>query len=244
MQSLAAEGFASQNRVRALQRSQAELGGQRGQYAASIAQANEQVGESHLQSLQLDKQRAEDIASQLRDVEFQLNDAQPKFSAARDQRARLQIRAPAGGQVVGLTVFTVGGVIQAGQKLMDIVPGKSALVIEARVSPLDADSVRVGREVEVKFPSLHDRSLSLLKGTLTKLSADSFVDDKTGARYFQAEATVPPSVLDQLRLADSDQFQLKPGLPAQVLIPLRKRTALQYLLQPLTDSLWRSFREK
>ena len=244
VQSLAAEGFASQNRVRALQRSQAELGGQRGQYAASIAQANEQVGESHLQSLQLDKQRAEDIASQLRDVEFQLNDAQPKFSAARDQRARLQIRAPAGGQVVGLTVFTVGGVIQAGQKLMDIVPGKSALVIEARVSPQDADSVRVGREVEVKVPSLHDRSLSLLKGTLTKLSADSFVDDKTGARYFQAEATVPPSVLDQLRLADSDQFQLKPGLPAQVLIPLRKRTALQYLLQPLTDSLWRSFREK
>ena len=244
VQSLAAEGFASQNRVRALQRSQAELGGQRGQYAASIAQANEQVGESHLQSLQLDKQRAEDIASQLRDVEFQLNDAQPKFSAARDQRARLQIRAPAGGQVVGLTVFTVGGVIQAGQKLMDLVPGKSALVIEARVSPQDADSVRVGREVEVKFPSLHDRSLSLLKGTLTKLSADSFVDDKTGARYFQAEATVPPSVLDQLRLADSDQFQLKPGLPAQVLIPLRKRTALQYLLQPLTDSLWRSFREK
>ena len=79
---------------------------------------------------------------------------------------------------------------------------------------------------------------------MTKLSADSFVDDKTGARYFQAEATVPPSVLDQLRLADSDQFQLKPGLPAQVLIPLRKRTALQYLLQPLTDSLWRSFREK
>jgi HlyD family secretion protein len=127
---------------------------------------------------------------------------------------------------------------------MDIVPAKADLVIEARVAPSDADDIRVGREVEVKFPSLHDRSIPVLKGELTKLSADSFVDDRTGARYFQAEVTVSDAALDRLARADDGQFTLKPGLPAQVMIPLRKRTALQYLLQPLTDSLWRSFREK
>ncbi len=244
VKSLAAEGFAPQTRVRSLQRNQAELTGQRGQYLAGIAQAGEQQGETRLQALQVDKQRAEEIASQLRDVEFQLSDAQPKLSAARDALARQQIRAPATGTVVGLSIFTVGGVITPGQKLMDIVPDKASLVVEARLSPSDADDVHVGRDVEVKFPSLHDRAMPILAGKLTKLSADSFIDDKTGARYFQAEATVAPETLERLKLADNGQFELKPGLPAQVLIPLRKRTALQYMLQPLSDSIWRSFREK
>jgi HlyD family secretion protein len=241
---LAAEGFAPQTRVRSLERNQAELSGQRGQYAAGIAQAQEQIGETQLQALQLDKQHADDVATRLRDVEFQLNDAEPKLRAAQDALAREQVRAPASGQVVGLSVFTVGGVIAPGQKLMDIVPTNAGLVIETRVNPQDADDIHVGQEVEVKFPSLHDRSLPVLKGTLTKLSADSFVDEKTGQRYFTAEATVPEATLERLKLAEHGQFQLKPGLPAQALIPLRKRTALQYMTQPLTEAIWRSFREK
>ncbi|HEY4032076.1 MAG TPA: HlyD family type I secretion periplasmic adaptor subunit [Caulobacteraceae bacterium] len=241
---LAAQGFAPQTRVRSLQRNQAELSGQRGQYAAGIAQAQEQVGETQLQSLQLDKQHADDVATRLRDVEFQLNDAEPKLRAAQDALAREQVRAPASGTVVGLSVFTVGGVIAPGQKLMDIVPTNAGLVIEARVNPADADDIHVGQEVEVKFPSLHDRTLPVLKGTMTKLSADSFADEKTGQRYFTAEATVPEATLERLKLAENGQFRLKPGLPAQVLIPLRKRTALQYMTQPLTEAIWRSFREK
>jgi HlyD family secretion protein len=241
---LAAEGFASQNRVRALERSQAELTGQRGQYTAGIAQAQQQQGETQLQALQLDKQHQDDVATRLRDVEFQLNDAEPKLRAAQDALAREQVRAPATGTVVGLSVFTVGGVVAPGQKLMDIVPTSAGLVIEARVNPQDADDIHVGQEVEVKFPSLHDRTLPVLKGTLTKLSADSFVDEKTNQRYFQAEATVPEATLQRLKLAENGKFQLKPGLPAQVLIPVRKRTALQYLTQPLTEAIWRSFREK
>jgi HlyD family secretion protein len=135
-------------------------------------------------------------------------------------------------------------VVAPGQKLLDVVPDKAGLVIEARVQPQDADDIHVGQEVEVKFPSLHDRTLPVLKGTLTKLSADSFADEKTNQRYFQAEATVPVETLQRLKLAENGMFQLKPGLPAQVLIPLRKRTALQYLTQPLTEAIWRSFHEK
>jgi HlyD family secretion protein len=241
---LAAQGFAPQTRVRALQRNQAELGGSRGQYVAGVAQANQQIGETQLQALQLDKQHADDVATRLRDVSFQLNDAEPKLRAAQDALSRDQVRAPASGAVVGLSIFTVGGVIAPGQKLMDIVPTNAGLVIEARVNPQDADDIHVGQEVEVKFPSLHDRTLPVLKGTLTKLSADSFADEKTGQRYFTAEATVPEATLERLKLAENGQFHLRPGLPAQVLIPLRKRTALQYLTQPLTEAICRSFHEK
>lgn len=241
---LQAQGFASLNRVRALERNQAELTGQSGQYAAGVAQARQQIGETQLQALQLDRQHADDVATRLRDVEFQLNDAEPKLRAAQDALSREQVRAPASGTVVGLSVFTVGGVIAPGQKLMDIVPTNAGLVIEVRLNPQDADDIHTGQEVEVKFPSLHDRSLPVLKGTLTKLSADSFSDEKTGQRYFTAEATVPGATLDRLKLADNGQFRLRPGLPAQVLIPLHKRTALQYLTQPLTEAIWRSFHEK
>jgi HlyD family secretion protein len=244
MRSLAAQGFAPQTRVRALERNEAELSGQRGQYAAGIAQAQQQTGETQLQALQLDKQRADEVATQLRDVEFQLNDAEPKLKAAQDALSRVEVRATASGTVVGLSVFTVGGVIAPGQKLMDIVPDNSGLVVEARVNPQDADDIHVGQKVEVKFPSLHDRSLPVLTGSLTKLSADSFADEKTGQRYFTAEATVPPDTLERLKLAEHGTFRLRPGLPAQVLVPLRKRTALQYLTQPLTEAVWRSFREK
>lgn len=244
LKELAAEGFAPLTRVRSLERNQAEISGQRGQYAAGVAQAQQQVGETQLQALQLDRQHADDVATRLRDTEFQLNDAEPKLRAAQDALSREQVRAPASGTVVGLSVFTVGGVIGPGQKLLDIVPTDAGLVIEARLNPQDADDIRVGKEVEVKFPSLHDRTLPVLKGILTKLSADSFVDDKTGQRYFTAEATVPEATLERLKLAENGQFQLRPGLPAQVLIPLRKRTALQYLTQPLTEAIWRSFREK
>lgn len=244
VQSLAAEGYAPQSRVRGLQRDQAQLGGQRGQYAASVAQAREQIVETDLQGAQIERQRAEEVANQLRDTEFQLGELEPKLGAARDQVARQTIRAPIDGKVMDLKLTTVGGVINPGERLMDVVPDNARLVVEARLQPKDADSLRVGIPVEVKFPSIHDRQLMKTKGVLTRLSADTLNDEKTGAPYFLAEATLTPEALKALQSAEGGQFQLKPGLPAQVLIAMRKRTALQYLLEPLTDAFWRSFHER
>lgn len=244
VQSLAAEGYAPQSRVRSLQRDQAQLGGQRGQYAASVAQAREQIVETSLQASQLERQRAEDVATQLRDTEFQLGELEPKLESARDQVARQTIRAPIEGKVMDLKLTTVGGVISPGERLMDVVPDNARLVVEARLQPKDADGLHVGMPVEVKFPSIHDRHLMKTKGSLTRLSADTLNDEKTGAPYFLAEATLTPEALKTLQTAENGQFQLKPGLPAQVLIALHKRTALQYMLEPMTDAFWRSFHER
>jgi HlyD family secretion protein len=243
IQSLAARGFAPLNKVRELQRNQAQISGQRGQYAATIAQTQQQAGETRLQILQVEKSDQQQVANDLHDTESQLSDAAPKWEAAKDQLAKTQIRAPVSGTVVGLSVFTVGGVITPGQKLMDIVPDKAPLLVEARLSPNDADDVHAGETAEVRFLAVHDRSLPLLNGTVTKVSADSFTDEKTGARYYTVEVSVPLSQLNQLEKQRDKSFELKPGLPVQVMIPLRKRTALQYLMEPLTDAVWRSFRE-
>ena len=244
MQSLAAQGYAPLNRVRELQRTQAEIGGQRGQYEATIAQSRQEARETHSEVAQTAASDGDKVATELSDVEAALADALPKLVAAKDQLARSQIRAPVSGSVVGLSVFTVGGVVAPGQPLMDIVPDQSPLLIEARISPNDAQDLRQGQMAEIRFPSLHDRTLPILDGKVNSVSADSLADQKTGARYFTAEVSVPLSQLAAHERQRDPNFELRPGMPVQVMVPLRKRSALDYLLEPLNDAMWSSFRQR
>lgn len=243
MRQAAEKGFVSQNRIRALERAKADLEGQRGQYSATIAQSQGLASESRIQSLEAQGNYMERVATELREVEASLNDVMPKLQAARDQLARTEIRAPASGTVVGLTIFTPGGVIEAGQKLMDIVPERAPLTIEAKLSVADGDDVNPGREARVSFDSLHERTLPALKGKVTRVSADAFTDEKTGASYYTAEIAVPLSELKKIEEVRGTDV-LRAGLPVSVQIPLRKRTALQYAFEPLTASLRKSFREQ
>ena len=243
MQSLAAQGYAPLNRVRELQRTEAQIGGERGQYLASVAQSRQQAREAQSQEVQVDTDDGDKIATELSDVEGALGDALPKLAEAKDQLARSQIKAPVSGSVVGLWLFPVGGVVAPGQRLMDIVPDKAPLMIEVRVSPNDAQDLREGQTAEIRFPTLHDRGLPILQGRLSSISADSLVDDKTGARFFTAEVSVPLTQLTALERQRNPNFTARPGLPVQVMIPLRKRTALQYLLEPFGDAVWGSFRQ-
>lgn len=242
MRSAAEKGFVSMNRIRALERAKADLEGQRGQYSATIAQSQGQASESRLQSLEAQSNYMERVATELREVEASLSDVLPKLNAAQDMLARIEIRAPATGTVVGLSVFTPGGVIEPGQKLMDIVPDRVPLTIEAKLSVADGDDVRVGKEAFVRFEALHERSLPALKGRVTRVSADAFTDEKTGVSYYTAEIDVPLSELKKIEEVRG-QDALRAGLPVNVQIPLRKRTALQYAFEPLTGALRRSFHE-
>ena len=240
---LARQGYASENRVRALERTQAQLVGSAADLKANAARTKDQISENRMQALSLDSQHLEDVAKELRDAQFQLSDLLPKLAGLKDKLNGTQIRSPATGQVVGLTVFTVGGVVGPGAKLLDVVPDQAPLVVEAQISPNDRPDLYVGQETQVKITGMHDRDLPILKGKLTHVSADSMVDEKTGQRYFTAEVTVPVealAIIQKIRGADGG---IKAGLPVQVLVPLRKRTAFQYLTEPLTTAMWKSFRE-
>ena len=241
---LAREGYVSTNRVREMERQRAAMTGDIAGLAASQAAARQQIGETRVQALGLDAQHMQQIAQDLHTAESSLAEALPKLEAAREQLDRMRIRAPVAGQVVGLQVFTVGGVIAPGQKLMDIVPDARPLVIETRLSPRDASDVHVGQAAEIKLTALHERDVPILTGTVSKLSADSFQDDKTGVRYFTAEVTVPRETLERLAHTSAGAGALKAGFPVDVMIPLRARTMLSYLFEPLHQSLWRSLREQ
>lgn len=241
---IAEKGFVSQTRMRELERARAEIDGQQGQYSASVAQTREASRESELQMLEALRSFRERIAADLREVENSLGELLPKWAAARDQLARTAILAPATGAVVGMSIFTPGGVIAPGQKLMDIIPEKVPLKIQARIEPNDADDLVIGQRTLIRFPGLHERTLPSLEGKLTRLSADSFADERSGQSFFTGEISVPR---DQLRLIEGvrgQRFALRAGMPVEVLIPLKKRTALDYALEPLIGSFWGSFREQ
>jgi HlyD family secretion protein len=243
MKQIAEKGFASMNRIRALERALADLKGREAAMRAEIARAGEGQGETRMQSISIRSSRLEDVATELRDTQTRLSEVLPKLIAAREQLERAKVRAPATGQVVGLSVFTVGGVVAPGQTLMDIVPDNRKLVIQAQVSPQDADDVYVGQEAQIRFTSVHDRTLPLLKGQVRTISADSFNDEKTGRSFFRSEIEVAPQELRQVR-GVLGHGELRPGLPVEVVLNVRKRTALQYILEPLAISWWWSLREQ
>src|SRR5690606_670465 len=181
MRSLADRGFAPMTRVRALERTAAQLDGEQGSLRAQIARSREAVGETRLQMSGVTSEMAEDVADQLRQIDVQLNELRPRLSELRSQIARSEVRAPATGQGVGLTIFTQGGVIQPGQTLMEIVPADASQIIVAQISPNDVDNLRPGQTTEVRFPGLRERNPPTIHGRVTRISADSFTVEETGA---------------------------------------------------------------
>jgi HlyD family type I secretion membrane fusion protein len=242
LRELEERGFASKTRVRALERAQEELRGREAAMAAEAARAAEGIGETRMQGITIDRTDLSDAAAELRDVQTRLSEVLPRLISAREQVQRATVRAPASGSVVGLSVFTVGGVVAPGQTLLEIVPEDKALVIQAKIRPTDADDAFKGQRAQVRFSGVEDRTLPLLSGQVRTVSADSFTDQATGMSYFSVEIEVPPLELEKIR-GLLGQGELRPGLPVEVVLPTRRRTALQYMVEPLTAHLWRAFRE-
>lgn len=243
LRELEKKGFASINRVRALERALEELRGREAGLTAEMARAGEGMGEASMQSLSLRRTSLEEVAAELRDTQTRLSDILPKLVSARGQLQNSRLRAPTSGQVVGLTVFTIGGVAAPGQTLMEIVPDTRKLVIQAQVNPGDADDVYQGQKAQIRFLSVHDATLPMIEGTVRTISADRLNDEKSGQSFFMAEIEVPAEELDRVRSV-LGQGRLRPGLPVEAVLAARKRTALDYLLEPLTVHFWRSLREQ
>ena len=243
LRKIAEKGFASMNRVRELERQQAELKGQQAQMESEYARAGEGIGETRMQSLSVSRDRLEKIESDLKDAQAKISETLPKLVATREQLEHSMVRAPATGQVVGLEVFTVGGVVAPGQKLMDIVPDGRELVIQSQLKPTDADDAYPGQKAQIRFLSVHNRTLPLITGTVRTVSADTFTDEKTGRTYFRTEIVVPSAEMNKVR-SQIGNGELRPGLPVDAVLKVRRRTALQYLVEPLSGALWRSGHEQ
>jgi HlyD family type I secretion membrane fusion protein len=240
---LEAKNLAPLSRIKSLERAGTDLQRQQAALAAEHASAGVGIRETRAQDLSLTRKTLEDVVGDLRDTQEKLSEILPKLVAAREQLERSRLRAPVTGTVVGLNIFTVGGVIEPGKPVMEIVPDGRSLIIRANVDPRDADQVLDGETARVRFLSVHDRSLPLFEGKVRKISADAFTDKTTGRSYFGAEVAVPASELGRVDKV-LGRGRLRPGLPVDVVLSVHKRTALQMLIAPLAKEYWRSFREQ
>jgi HlyD family type I secretion membrane fusion protein len=236
LRELRRKGFASLNHLRALQRAEADLRAQEADRAARYARAGEAMGETRMQSLTLKSSATEQIATDLRDTQARLSEVIAKLIAGREQLEQSTVRSPATGKVIGLSVFTPGGVVGPGQMLMEIVPDGKMLVVRAQVKPSDADDINAGQDAEIRFVTEAGSSLPLIDGRVRTISADSFTDDESGRSYFEVEIEVPSSELEKVRRSVG-KGELRPGLPVEAILAGQRRSALQYLLEPLLRSV-------
>ncbi|MBU2091933.1 MAG: HlyD family type I secretion periplasmic adaptor subunit [Alphaproteobacteria bacterium] len=231
-------GLVARPRLLALQRAVADLDGENARLSGNVARQQQAIGEAQLQIIQLTNQFRQEVATQHRDVEAQIFDLRERFTASMDVLDRIELRAPHPGFVVGLKVFTVGAIVRAGETIMEIVPTGEDLMLEAMVRPEDIDVVRIGQEADVMLTAFKFRITPTVPGEVTHVSADRFTDERTGAGYYTARVKI-----NKAALAELEHVKLQPGMPAEVFIKTGMRTPLHYLMEPLTDSMKRAFRE-
>jgi HlyD family secretion protein len=244
LQELARDGFAAETRVRAMQRSASELRERRAELLATIEQSKEAIGETRMQTISTRQDRASQIAEELRVTDTRLSDVAPRWKAVRLQLDSTRVRANTAGKVVGLAFYNEGAVVGPGDRILDLVPDERGVVMQVRIRPIDADNVVAGQTTMVRFSALEGRQVPFAHGRVEHISADRFEDPHNGQPYFLADVHVDAAEITTLaRAAGRATLAVTPGLPVEIVIPLRKRSALQYLIEPLQQSLWRAFRE-
>ena len=236
---LVKQGLIARPRYLQLERSGAGLEGQAADATANIARARQAIAEQMQQMAQLDNDRMTEVARDLRDTQAKLLEVIPRLMNAKAVLGRMEIRSPYAGQVVGLSVFSVGGVIGRGDKILDVVPERDSLIIEAQINVDDISDVHPDMRADVHLTAYKARITPVVRGKLAQVSADRLTDNRTGTSYYTALVQV-----DQNELADLPNVKLYPGMPANVMFPTIERTALDYLVGPLTQSFNRAFRQK
>ncbi len=237
-QTLLDKGLAQSSRVLALQREDANLQGSMGQLVASRAEAEGRATEIDLEILRLAAVRREEASSQLRDLGPHVLELAERRRSLIEQIARLDIRAPVSGIVLGLAVTTPRSVLRPADPVLYIVPQDRALVISVRVQPINRDEVHVGQKVRLVFPAFSARTMPEIFGHVTTISADALSDPRTQVPYYRADIAINDGELAKLTTQT-----LTPGMPVEAFIETGARSPMSYLIKPFTDYFSVAMRE-
>ena len=226
-------------RLTALQREAARIEGERGQLISTIAETRTKVDEAKLQLVRLDQDVRTEVVKDLGEAQGKEAELSERSVAARDVLERIELRAPTSGVIHQLNAHTIGGVIRAGDAVMEVVPDSDDLQIEARLQPNDIDQVRKGQQAFVRFSAFNQRVTPQLKGQVSYVSPDTTRDQQTGTSYFTVRIMLPE---EERRLLAG--LQLMSGMPAEVFMQTGSRTMLSYLSKPIMDQFQRAFVER
>ncbi|WP_237153025.1 HlyD family type I secretion periplasmic adaptor subunit [Oryzibacter oryziterrae] len=227
LEGLAAKGFVARAKLEEQGREIARLEGLAGGLKAQVAANAAAQAEVALQITQVTEAYRKAASDALADTVPRRSDLAERISVAEDALARTQVRAPVDGVVQASRFVTKGGVVGAGEPLLDIVPVSDRLVVQARIPVTDVDDLKGIETAELRFPAFHDRAMPRIPGRIARISADAVTDDVARTTYYSAEIDVSLTDLPP-RLAG----RLQPGMPAEVIVITRARSLVDYLLDP------------
>ncbi len=236
---LVKEGYTPRNRQLELERMLSDANGSVAELLGNIARAQSSIAEVRQKLISRQQEYRKEVESQLSDVTREVQSDEGKFHALSDDLGRIDIKSPAAGQVVGLTVQTVGAVIQSGQKLMDIVPENELLLIETRVAPNLIDRVHADLPVDIRFNSFSNSPQLVVEGKVVSVSGDLLTDPQSGVQYFLSRVSVTPEGYKKL-----GKRVMQPGMPVEVVLKTGERSLLAYLMHPLTKRMAASMKEE
>lgn len=226
------------SRVLSQQREEQRLVGLEGEYKAKIAELKQKIGETQLSIIAEKDKLHKRWNEELRTIREKLALARESEKAASDVNRRTRILAPVSGIVLNLNVHTLGGVVKPGETLLEVVPQHEALVIDARVNPLDIDVVKKGLIAKVNLSALKTRTIPMLLGKVTYVGADAKVDQRTQESYYEARVKINEKELKKVK-----KDVLYPGMPVEVMIITNQLTPWEYFTDPIHRSFNRAFRE-
>ena len=222
-----------------IEREATRVAGERAKLISEIARTKAQVTETELQIIQIQHNLASEVTRELGDIDAAIGEYFERKVAAEDELQRIDIRAPQAGVVHQSIAHTVGGVINAGEVVMLIVPESDDLTIEAKASPADIDQLEVGQSAMLRLSALNQRTTPEISGSVTHVSADVATDQRSGSSYYIVRVA-----MNAAEVARLGNVALVPGMPVEVFIKTDDRNVLSYLVKPLTDQIARAFREQ
>ncbi|OEC38920.1 hemolysin D [Pseudomonas sp. 1D4] len=232
LRGLAQEGYIPRNRLLENERLLAQLDGELGEAVGAIGHARQQMQELGWRERQQAEEYRRDLHQQQVDNRLRLGELASRLASAEFELAHTEVRAPVAGTLVGLAVFTPGGVIAPGQQLMEVVPRDAPLLVDARAPVELVDRLRPGLPVELLFAAFNQSSTPRVPGELVLVSADRLLDEQTREPYYQVRIRVSEDGARQLVGLD-----IRPGMPVQAFVRTGERSLLNYLFKPLADRL-------
>ncbi|MDI5934703.1 HlyD family type I secretion periplasmic adaptor subunit [Halomonas kalidii] len=240
LRSLFSKGMVNNQRLREVERDQLELSGEIASRRAEIGRLGSQISENRMQREIRVQEFHKEVGELLREVQARVSEVEERITSLADQVSRTTVTAPVEGTVVERRVHSVGDVVRAGDPLLDLVPVGDGFLVEARVPNRDVDHLYPGQPAEIRFTAFNQRLTNVIAAEVIFVSADSQVDEATGARFYRVRLRVT----DDGRKKMSEQMQLLSGMPAEVMIRTGERTFASYLIKPISDMFARAIREE
>ena len=241
MRELSKDGYVARSRLLEMERMYAQTSGMLSEDIGNIGRAQRQVLEMNLRRGQRGQEYQKEVRSLLADAEREAGALASRMTALDYDLANAEVKAPVDGTVVGLAVFTRGGVVAPGFRLMDLVPANDPLIVEGQLAVNLIDKVHPGLPVELIFSAFNTNRTPHIPGEVIQVSADRTVDERTGAAYYRIKARVTP---EGSKLIVAKKLDIRPGMPVELFVKTGERSMMSYLLKPLFDRAKTSMSEE